>query len=203
MSIKVLYKTKWVSLRRMILPNKGVNGYDYLHEDRCGGKIVAILPYRYNDSKDRLEYLLRNEVTPCWSMKQLVSSITGGVENDDSIGTAVQEIAEEAGYKVKRTDMKFLDVSYGTKSSDTQYYLYTVDLTGKEKTLDAKGDGSRLEAEAECFWSDTIRCCPSTRTSFPSTSIIFMSSPLFLNPIEQEILTACGVCLHTDIPFPE
>jgi 8-oxo-dGTP pyrophosphatase MutT (NUDIX family) len=156
MKIKILCKTDWVSLRRMIDPENGVNGYDYLHEDRCDGKIVAILPYRYNDSNDRVEYLLRKEVTPCWGMEQKISSITGGVENDNAIDTAIHEIAEEAGYEIKRSDLKFLDLSYGTKSSTTKYYLYTVDLTGKEKTLAADGDGSELEKMAECFWSDTI-----------------------------------------------
>ena len=160
MKIKILCKTDWVSLRRMIDPENGVSGYDYLHEDRCGGKIVAILPYRYEITPGfktgKVEYLLRKEVTPPWGMKQFVSSITGGVENDNAINTAVHEIAEEAGYEIKRSDLKFLDISYGTKASDTKYYLYTVDLTGKKKTLDASGDGSELERMAECFWSDTI-----------------------------------------------
>ena len=164
MKVKVLCKTKWVSLRRMTLPETGVTGYDYLHEDRCGGKIVSILPYRYKTrmgvnnpyEKNGVEYLLRKEVTPPWSMDQLVSSITGGVENDNTIDTAVHEIAEEAGYEIERSDLKFLDLSYGTKACDTKYYLYTVNLTGKEKTLKADGDGSELEKMAECFWSDTI-----------------------------------------------
>lgn len=164
MSIKVLCKTKWVSLRQMIDPENGVNGYDYLHEDRCEGKIVAILPYRYKTrmginsphEKYGVEYLLRKEVTPPWGMKQFVSSITGGVEKGDTIGTAVHEMAEESGYEVKRSEMKFLGTSFGTKSSDTVYYLYTVDLTGKEKTLEADGDGSELERMAECYWDDTI-----------------------------------------------
>ena len=160
MSIEVLYKTKWVSLRRMTLPETGVTGYDYLHEDRCGGKIITILPYRHEITPGfktgKVEYLLRNEVTPCWGMKEKISSITGGVENDNIIETVIHEMAEEAGYEIKRNELRFLDISYGTKSSDTKYYLYTVDLTGKKKTLEADGDGSELEKMAECFWSDTI-----------------------------------------------
>jgi len=164
MKIEVLCKTKWLSLRRMIDPENGVHGYDYSHEIRCDGKIVSILPYRYKtrmgvnnpNEKYGVEFLLRKEVTPCWGMEQKISSITGGVENDDPIETALHEIAEEAGYEVERNEIKFLDISYGIKSSDTKYYLYTVDLTGKEKTLEADGDGSELEKMAECFWSDTI-----------------------------------------------
>ena len=154
MNVKILYKTRWLSLRRMIDPDNNVTGYDYSHEDRCDGKIISILPYRNINGKR--EYLLRNETTPCWGMKKFISSITGGVENNDVIETVIHELAEEAGYEVTRSELKFLDTSYGIKSSDTKYYIYTVDLTEKEKTLDASGDGSELEKQAECFWSDTI-----------------------------------------------
>ena len=161
MKIKTLYKTNWVSLRRMIDPDNGVDGYDYLHEDRCDGKIIAILPYRNIESdnfpwNNQKEYLLRNEITPCWGMKSSVSAITGAVEKDDPIDTAIMELAEEAGYEINRNELKFLDISRGTKSSDSIYYLYTVDLTDKEKTLDGSGDGSELERKANCFWSRTI-----------------------------------------------
>lgn len=154
MKIKTLCKTDWVSLRKIIDPENGVDGYDYLHEDRCDGKIVSILPYRHFDYD--IEYLLRKEVTPCWGMGQKISSITGGVENDDVLGTAVHEVAEEAGYEIQRTDLQFLGVSYGTKSCDTEYYMYAVDLTNKQQTLSADGDGSELERKAECFWTDRI-----------------------------------------------
>ncbi len=154
MKILTLHKTDWVSLRKMVDPENGVNGYDYLHEDRCDGKIVVILPFRTEDYKR--EYLIRDEITPCWGMKSSISSITGGVEHDDPRETAVMEINEEAGYEIKKEDLILLDTSRGTKSSDSVYYIYTVDLTGKEKTGDAKGDGSSLEKLATCFWSDTI-----------------------------------------------
>ena len=102
MSVRVLCKTKWVSLRGMKTELTGDNEYYYLHEDMCKGKKVAILPYRYFN--DRVQYLLRNEVTPPWGIppKQFVSSITGGVEKDDVLGTAVLEVGEESGYEVTR-----------------------------------------------------------------------------------------------------
>ena len=155
MEVQVLQKTKWVSLRRIIDPVNGTDAYDFLHEDRCSGKIVSILPYRTLANGNR-EYLLRSEITPPWGWKAAVSSITGGVEKDDPLETAVMEMAEEAGYEVTRDDMKFLDTSRGTKASDTTYYLYTVDLTDKEKTLSGDGDGSDLEKRAHCYWADSI-----------------------------------------------
>lgn len=154
MEIKVLCKTKWASLRRMIDPKNGVHAYDYLHEESCDGKKVSILPYRDNNGKR--EFLLRNEITPCWGMKPVISSITGGVENDNPRDTAVMEMAEEAGYEISKKDLVFLDKTFGTKSCDNVYFIFTIDLTGKEKTLDASGDGSEIEKKAHCFWSDTI-----------------------------------------------
>jgi len=154
MKVETIAKTEWLSLRKMVDPDKGVGGYIYSHEDRCDGIIISILPYRVVDEK--YEFLLRNEVTPAWSMNQSISSITGGLEHGNLRETVVQEMAEEAGYEITKEDLIFLDKTRGTKSSDTIYYIYTVDLTGKEKTLDASGDGSELEKQAECFWSDTI-----------------------------------------------
>lgn len=151
---KILHKTDWVSLRRLVDVENNVEGYDYLHEDRCDGKIVVILPYRYKNNV--LEFLLRKEVTPCWSMKQVISSITGGVEDGNVRASAINELAEEAGYEVEKKDLIYMDTSYGTKSCDTSYYIFTTDLTGKQKTLDGYGDGSELEREAICVWSDTI-----------------------------------------------
>jgi len=154
--IKVLYKTDWVSLRRMVDTENGISGYDYLHEDRCNGKIVSILPFTYHQLTGERMYLLRKEVTPCWTLIPVISSITGGVENNDPRETAVHEIAEEAGYEIKKEDLILLDTCFGTKSSDTIYYIYTVNLTTKDKTLKADGDGSELEKKAHCFWSTTI-----------------------------------------------
>jgi len=157
MEEKILCKTEWVSLRKMIDPEYGVNGYDYLHEDRCDGQIVVILPYRYNPETNLLEFLLRSEVTPPWGMNESISSITGEVEKDSTskILDAVRELKEEAGYEVEPQDMVFLGISRGTKSVDTVYYLFTVELTKIEKK-EATGDGTKLEAMAHCYWTSDI-----------------------------------------------
>jgi len=150
--IKTLCENKWISLKEINIPEMGINGYVFSHETRCNGKIVAILPYRIND-KNELEYLIRYEVTPCWGLKQEISSITGGVEEDDPIHTAVEEMYQEAGYEILPQELIGLGTSHASKSSDTIYYLFSVDLTGKEKIGEAKGDGSNLEQMAECKWA--------------------------------------------------
>jgi 8-oxo-dGTP pyrophosphatase MutT (NUDIX family) len=153
MKIETLKDNKWLSLKNMVDPGNGVNGYVFSHETRCDGKIVSILPYR--KVGDKIEFCLRKEVTPCWSMEQQISSITGGVENNDPVTTAIHEIEEEAGYKVTKNELVSLGTCFGTKSSDTVYHLFTVDLTDKEKGI-ASGDGSELEAKAECYWDKTV-----------------------------------------------
>ena len=156
--IEILCKNNWVSLLKMIYPEKGCNGYIYSHETRCDGHIVSILPYRINDNK--LEIMLRKEVTPCWDINnQVISSITGGWEKDKHLTplfTAVEEIHEEAGYIVNASDIIELGTIFGIKSSDTIYHLYTVDLTNKEQG-EAIGDGSELEAQASCYWTTSIK----------------------------------------------
>ncbi len=133
---KILCKTEWVSLRE-----KDLNGqkYHYLHEDRSEGRIVAILPYR-RIGKDVWEYGVRVETISCWSPVPQQCSLTGGVDKGDGVvETAVKELREESGYEVLPKDLKFLGVCMGTKSTDTVYFLFAVDLTHKTQGK-IKGD---------------------------------------------------------------
>lgn len=153
-TVAILYRTPFVSLRRIVDPARGVDGYDYLHEDRCGGRVVAILPFRRGDAG--LELLLRREVTPCWGPEPAFSSITGGVDPGESpVASAARELGEEAGFFVSAEGLLPLGTCRGTKSCDTVYHLFSVDLTGRE-AAPAEGDGSRLEAEASCVWSQDV-----------------------------------------------
>lgn len=154
--VKVLFPNKWVELRELILPEDGVNGYVYSHEKRCNGHIVSVLPYLTDNDHNIKKLMIRMEVTPCWGMNPVMSSITGGVEPDESgaldpLMTAVKELDEEAGLKVDPSDVVSLGTCRGVKSSDTIYHLYAVDAAGAEKTK-AVGDGSHLESLAWCAW---------------------------------------------------
>jgi ADP-ribose pyrophosphatase YjhB (NUDIX family) len=157
----IVKKGKFTSYRKLINPEKGIDGYEFLHEDRCNGFIVSILPYRVVDNLEGrdspYDFLLRHELTPCWDTDfNIYSSITGGVDYmHTAIQTAKKELEEEAGYIVEETDLVFLGSSYGTKSSDTIYLYFTVDLTNKEG-YKAKGDGSYLESKATCLWVEDI-----------------------------------------------
>lgn len=147
----VIFKNKWLSILKLNDPKLGE--YIYSHETRCNGKIIAILPFRVTD-KD-LEFLLRDELTPCWETDKLVvSSITGGFENDIT-ETVLHELTEEAGFTVDEGQLINLGTCRGTKSCDTIYHLFSVDLTN-EKQKKPTTDGSYLEAQASCFWDSKI-----------------------------------------------
>lgn len=151
MSTETIHETKWLSLRQVVAPERGINGYVYSHETRCQGRIVAVLPYRYTPTGR--QYLVRSEVTPCWSMEPTLSAITGAWEGRDIADDAVRELWEEAGYVISHRDLIRLGKSYASKSADTIYYLYACDLTGRE-AHPAPGDGSHLEAEGSTVWLD-------------------------------------------------
>lgn len=156
----LLCDSKWLQIRLIVKPEFGVDGYVFSHEKRCAGHIIALLPFRYdlkNKSNRRSQLLLRLETTPCWGMNRQLSAITGGMEPkyNSFLGRAVAELKEEAGYAVSPEELIRLGCVRGSKSSDTIYHLFSVNLTGK-KAGKASGDGSILERQAECLWKYSI-----------------------------------------------
>jgi 8-oxo-dGTP pyrophosphatase MutT (NUDIX family) len=153
--IETLLDNEWLSLRVVREPDRGVNGYVYSHESRCQGRIVAVLPYATTKPGGR-RYLVKSEMTPCWSLDQVLSAITGGYEGGDIADDAVREMLEETGYEITRDELIPLGESYASKSTDTVYTLFSVNLTGKTAG-EALGDGSRLESESAAIWCTTER----------------------------------------------
>lgn len=139
MKVETLYHNEWLSLKK--LTNGKRKPYIFSHETRCNGIIISILPYKIKNNQ--LQFLLRNETTPCWSQESMLCSITGGYEGGDPRETAILELKEEAGYIVELKHIISLSTCFGTKSSDTVYYLYSINLTDyKQQTAidnDAKG----------------------------------------------------------------
>lgn len=154
MERKVLHETKWLTLLELKDPENGVHGYVCTHAAWTNGQGVAILPYRHEMAGGVVEFLLRQEITPCWGMDPNLSSITGGMdkEGEEPWECAVRELKEEGGYlcdQVGRwTD---LGTCRSSKASTTLVHLFAVDLTGCEFT-GAEGDGSELEDKAWCEW---------------------------------------------------
>lgn len=148
--IKTLFSNEWLSLRMIQDVAAGVHGYVYAHETRCQGSIVAVLPYAYTPEHGR-RYLVRSEITPCWSMLPQLSAITGGWEGGEPREDAVRELREESGYEVDGTDLVDLGLSYAGKAADTIYHLFAVDVTGAP-LHEPIGDGSPLEDSAGVVW---------------------------------------------------
>lgn len=172
--IETLCDSKFLSLRKIVDPENGVNGYEFIHESRCDGKIISILPFRRTENEaheTEIQILLRQEVTPCWIMnKRVLSSITGGFEGGDPRDTAILELKEEAGYIAEKSELISLGTCFGPKCADTVYYLYSINLTNKEK-IDASGDGSELEKKAYCEWSQ-IHDIVNAKDPLASTTLI-------------------------------
>lgn len=148
--VETLCANDWVSLLTVRKPAAGVNGYVYSHETRCRGRIVAVLPYV--DTPQGRGFLLKSEVTPCWSFEPVVSALTGGYEGGDIADDAVRELYEEAGFDVARDELIPLGESYASKSADTVYSLFAVDVTGRTH-VEPPGDGSRVESESATIWA--------------------------------------------------
>lgn len=143
---ETLCENEWISLRVVRKPDAGVNGYVYSHETRCGGRIVAVLPYR--ETPDGREYLVKREMTPCWSFDRLRSAVTGGWEGGDIADDAVHEMLEETGYEITADELISLGESFASKSADTVYTLFSVDLT-RRLPGEAPGDGMEQPNVAE------------------------------------------------------
>ncbi|WP_169807485.1 NUDIX hydrolase [Herbidospora mongoliensis] len=138
----ILYENPWLSLMES-------DGYVYSHETRCQGRIVAVLPYR--EAPGGREFLVRSEITPCWGAEPILSAVTGGYEGGEIADDAVRELEEETGYAVTRAELIALGESYASKSADTVYTLYAVDVTGRVPG-EALGDGSPHESRATTRW---------------------------------------------------
>ncbi len=147
--IVTLFDNEWLSLLLLRAPDAGVGGYVFSHETRCWGRIVAVLPFRR--TAGGLEFAVKAEVTPCWSLEPVESALTGGYEGGDITGDAVRELFEEAGFDVAPGELLSLGTSYASKSADTVYSLFAVDVTDKAAS-EPVGDGTRLESEAAVVW---------------------------------------------------
>lgn len=150
-TVDTLFQNRWLSLKSIKAPEMGVTGYVFSHETRCKGRIVAVLPYR--KTATGIQYLVKSEITPSWGLQPHLSALTGGWEGGEIVEDAQRELMEESGYDLPVSAFVSLGECFASKSSDTVYSLFTVDLT-KATPSPPKGDGSRLEAIAESPWMD-------------------------------------------------
>jgi len=151
---RLLWDDPWLQMKQVVDPEHGVKGYTYSHEVRCHGHIVAVLPVRAHAS-GQLEFCIRREITPCWGMTHNWSSLTGGcdlpIDEESPEVVAIRELKEESGYEAKVHELINLGTCFGTKSTDTIYHLFAVDVGDKEPG-EAAGDGTPLDTEGIVDW---------------------------------------------------
>ncbi len=134
---KTLFSTEWISLRR-------IGDYVFSHEDRCNGNIIAVLPYK-RIGKDGWDYGVRQENVPSWGDREHLTALTGGVDKKETpIQSAVRELKEESGIVCDESDLESLGTCRGTKSTDTTYHLFAVDVNKLKKTEPTGDDPGKI-----------------------------------------------------------
>jgi len=152
LDVKTIFKNEWLSL-------KDLNGYIYMHQEKSDGKAIAVLIYRSNKEKPICG---RFERVPCHFDGITLCALTGMVENNDFINTAIKEIFEEAGIICTKNELIDLGTIKNSKASDTVTQLYALDV--KDRNIDndaAIGDGTEGEKDAYCEWvsyKDAVNC---------------------------------------------
>jgi 8-oxo-dGTP pyrophosphatase MutT (NUDIX family) len=139
-----MIKNKWLSLKKLFGPT---GEYVFSHEERCGGNIVAILPYQKAADGSR-QVMAREEFTPPWSITDLqLSCITGGVDaGEAALVAALRELYEETGITAPAEALVSLGTVRGSKSSDSVYHLFTVDVTpylAEAKVVEGEDDNEK------------------------------------------------------------
>ncbi len=161
MKTKIDHTGNFLSFRRKVdIDSEGIQrmNYEYVHENRCNGHIVSVLPINRSENK----MLIRRELTPCWQIDGLTerhfyNSLTGGYESkihQSPIDTVIAELREEAGIVLRDIDNQILSMGTirGTKSSDSFYHLFVVLLDENNHVLITPEPDSRLEREEYCEW---------------------------------------------------
>lgn len=145
---ELLYDNKWLQLK--IADDQ----YVFMHEKRCKGEIVAVLPYRIVG--DSIEVFIRYENNTAWTNKRdefLATCITGGVEDGDALETAKVEMKEEGVYVIDEDSRyEVIGEFRNSKASDTRIHLFVVQVYDNDEQIEAKGDGSVGEQECYCKW---------------------------------------------------
>jgi 8-oxo-dGTP pyrophosphatase MutT (NUDIX family) len=125
--------------------------FEYIHEKRCGGHIVAVLIFDRNESTGH-RVLGRWEHNPAYRPGMSLLSLTGGVEPERTPEQmAVLEASEEAGVDIEELDLIKLGDVHPYKAADTVVTLFAYDGHGLYPEL-TEGDGSEGERGAYCEW---------------------------------------------------
>ncbi len=141
----------FINLEKVLLRFEKFNGemtepVARLHAYR--GDAVAVVLY---DSLRRVIYLVRQFRYPMYAVEPLagwtLEVVAGSIENDvGPIETAVREIEEEAGFRIKAEQLQYIGKCYPSPGATSErIYLYAVDVANAQRIH----QGGGLEHEAE------------------------------------------------------
>jgi hypothetical protein len=161
MEIHTVCGTGRVELREL-RSKSGISTHAYLHETHCAGHKLAVLPYRPVPGFVALEVLLQHEVVVPWDTRQLVSSITGSVENFDPdapvtrradfvVAAALAELQARTGYVAEAHELFSLGACFCNQLTDSKFALFALDVSRKEPVA-ALCTMSQTEGAAKCRW---------------------------------------------------
>ncbi len=161
------YKQKFKSERVSVRKHKP-DGRTYVHEEKCDGRLVAVLPYAYDERGD-LVYLLRAENVSSWPKEVTVDdfySITcihGMMDKagESPVEAAQRELYEEGGYRANVAEIVSLGSAPISKLEDSLYYLFAVRIPTEDirfnEALSGPTDGTSNEQDAFSFWASEIQ----------------------------------------------
>jgi 8-oxo-dGTP pyrophosphatase MutT (NUDIX family) len=154
--MRVHWENEYVEMREIIHP-EFPSGYFYLHCHGTKGHTVAVIGFRRREGG--LEFLIRKEISPAWGLHPMYCALQGGYEGGDIRENAARELKEESGYTAHPDELIELGKGRASKSTDTLYHMFAVDLTGKPQG-EEEGDGSHIEAISPgAEWVQDIDVC--------------------------------------------
>lgn len=159
---ETLFENKWMTVKQKTMSNGAK--WVYSSAPWSGSVGVAVLPYKVvpvfdlemNHVSYDMAFLGRFDVIPCHSDEIELNSITGGYDNSDKYSLAecaLNELAEEGGFKAEERHLIYLGSIRPNKSSDYITHLFAIDVELEDvEKCEAISDGSLGEQGAYSDW---------------------------------------------------
>lgn len=144
--IKTLLNEKYVKLKKVFEPEKGVEGY--LFAERMGRDSVAFICY----DREKNKYLINKEYTPPIG-KFLERAFGGSIDKKKSkVDIVIDEVKEEAGYVVTRDSITKVGEVFVSTQMNQFVHLYLVMVS--EKCRSEREPENKTEALSTPMWVD-------------------------------------------------
>ena len=146
------YSNKFLKVKKVINPEKGVNGY--LYAERLGTDSVAFILIDRNKNS----ICVNHEYKP--PVDKFINTAFGGSLdknrkdgkdfNDYLFDIIIAETKEEAGYIIDKENVSYMGKKFVSTQMNQFCYLFLVDVTGK--TLGDREPENEVEASSSPIW---------------------------------------------------